>query len=116
MLVTKCSRSGVVRIEAIAGSHGADTLTGDSGDNSLFGRIGNDSISALGGNDFLDGGIETDELDGGLDIDECRNGENLLDNCEFHSSAGPSPREMFRAVRVVSRLEQRMATAHRSSW
>ena len=106
-------RDRLARIEGLFGSPGADRLTGNAADNWFFGLSGNDWISAAEGNDFLHGGRDTDDLDGGLGIDECRNGENLINNCEF-PPPDPTVREMSRAAQIVGHIQHRIdATPHR---
>ncbi len=93
-------RDEYVDIEALVGSHTADTLTGDKKGNILIGLSGADELWGGAGtddlygeedddvlygeanNDFLHGGDGVDELNGGSHVDQCVEGE-ILDSCEY---------------------------------
>jgi Ca2+-binding RTX toxin-like protein len=58
----------MTRIEDIAGTPKADTITGDAGPNKLLGLNGKDHLVGLDGDDFLDGGGNADTGDGGNQV------------------------------------------------
>lgn len=88
-----------VRIEALIGSTGGDSLEGDGrfniligldgkdvlrgggGPDDLYGDEANDKLYGEEGEDYLDGGDGFDKLYGGAHIDRCYQGE-VLDSCE----------------------------------
>uniref|UniRef100_UPI0021CF896C beta strand repeat-containing protein n=1 Tax=Kordiimonas aestuarii TaxID=1005925 RepID=UPI0021CF896C len=75
----------VTRVEEVAGSAFADTLTGSAGRNKLFGAGGNDSLSGLDGPDVLYGEDGDDTLTGGKDSDVLIGGQGA-DTADYSTS------------------------------
>lgn len=63
-----------VKLMALAGGAGNDTLIGYAGDDLIVGNEGNDSLSGEAGNDVLDGGAGADSLKGGGGNDRLNGG------------------------------------------
>jgi Ca2+-binding RTX toxin-like protein len=77
--------------DVIQGYGGNDTISGGGGDDSLYGGAGDDSLNGGAGNDLLDGGAGADELTGGEGDDVYRWGRGSGDDHISEHSSWSNP-------------------------